>query len=139
MVEFTQSLRQGALILLLALIPAIVALFFHPRSPARSQPVREGEITLQDALAARSVLWIDARPAGQYAQEHIPGALPLNEDEWNVLLPAVLGQWNPGQVAVVYCSSQSCQASHEVAARLREFKLGPVFALAGGWEAWVNR
>ena len=34
--------------------------------------------------------------------------------------PAVVDAWAPGDKVVVYCSSLSCQASHEVGRRLRE-------------------
>jgi len=40
-------------------------------------------------------------------------------------------------MVVVYCSSLSCQASQEVAEKLREeVGLQSVFVLQGGWEAW---
>jgi hypothetical protein len=40
---------------------------------------------------------------------------------------------------VVYCSSLSCNASREVARRLRrEAQLPDVFVLEGGWEAWLK-
>ena len=37
-----------------------------------------------------AVLWIDARPEEQYAKARVPGAMRLDEDDWNTLLPAVL-------------------------------------------------
>ena len=67
---------------------------------------------------------------------HVPDSLPLNEDAWVSLLPAVLQAWPAGKPAIVYCDSRRCEASHDVARRLREFNLAPVFVLKGGWEAW---
>ncbi len=56
------------------------------------------------------------------------------------LVPAVLDRWEPDGKVVVYCSSLSCQASHEVARRLREkMNLPNVYVLQGGWEAWQRR
>ena len=44
------------------------------------------------------------------------------------------------QKNVVYCSSLSCNASREVARRLRkEAQLSDVFVLEGGWEAWMKK
>jgi len=54
-------------------------------------------------------------------------------------VPKVLEAWEPDQTAIVYCSSPGAQASREVAERLRDFKLGSVFVLHGGWKAWKNK
>ena len=84
-----------------------------------------------------AALWIDARAEEQFAGGHVPGAMLLNEDDWNTLLPKVLAVWSPGRKLVVYCSRQTCNASHEVAERLRnEAGLKNVFVLQGGWEEW---
>ena len=56
------------------------------------------------------------------------------------LLPQMLATWSPEKRVVVYCSSESCGSSREVARRLREeARLKDVFVLEGGWEAWVNQ
>jgi rhodanese-related sulfurtransferase len=84
-----------------------------------------------------NAIWIDARPDSEFEQDHVPGAILLNEDRWDELLPGFLGQWSPDKKVVVYCSSQSCNASREIARRLRdEAGLKDVFVLEGGWEAW---
>lgn len=81
-------------------------------------------------------LWVDARSDKEFAQEHFPNALSLNEDRWNEQLPNVLAVWSPEKLIVVYCSSQGCGASRAIAQRLRdEAQLKNVFVLDGGWEA----
>jgi rhodanese-related sulfurtransferase len=80
---------------------------------------------------------VDARADADFAQGHIPGAISLNEDRWDDLLPAVVDEWDASRDIVVYCSSLSCQTSRDVARRLREeVNLPNVFVLQGGWEAW---
>jgi len=87
-----------------------------------------------------STVWIDARPDDEFARDHVPGAISLNEDRWNDLLPQFLAVWSPGKKVVVYCSAQSCDLAREVAERLRkEAQLLDVFVLDGGWEAWVKK
>ena len=118
--------------------------FLNPRAPAWAEVVvvpGKGELVLDAALLrAKNVLWIDARWEAEYAQARIPGALPLNEDNWNKLLPAVLSAWQPGRRIIVYCGSRQCQASREVAERLRDqVGLADVFILKGGWESWQTR
>ncbi len=87
-----------------------------------------------------STTWIDARADDEFARDHVPGAILLNEDHWNELLPQFLAAWSPGKKVVVYCSAQSCDLAREVAERLRkEAHLPDVFVLEGGWEAWLKK
>jgi len=98
-------------------------------------------VTVDQAHAwGGSVIWVDARPDDEFARDHVPGALSLNEDRWSELLPQFLAAWSPEKKTVVYCSSLSCNASREVARRLRkEAQLPSVFVLEGGWEAWLKK
>jgi rhodanese-related sulfurtransferase len=83
------------------------------------------------------VLWVDARSIEEYTSDHIPGAVRLTEDNWNELLPDLLKVWAPDSAIIVYCDSQKCHASNEVAKRLREeVGLKNVYTLRGGWTAW---
>jgi rhodanese-related sulfurtransferase len=131
------ALRQVIALLAIALLPAIAGGLWHPRRPAW----QSDEVLLaSDTGWGPSILWIDARPAADFARGHIPGAVSLNEDHWDDLLPGVLDNWDATRKIVVYCSSLSCQASHDVARRLREEANIPnVFVLQGGWEAWLKR
>lgn len=124
----------------LACLPAIgQAIYFGQSVPWKAPALAPDEITLEEARSwGDTVLWLDARPDAQFSQDHIPGALSLNEDRWNELLPRALEAWAPEKRVIVYCSSQSCEASREVAARLRkEAQLKNVFVLNGGWETWL--
>ncbi|PYJ74276.1 MAG: hypothetical protein DME72_03425, partial [Verrucomicrobia bacterium] len=98
-------------------------------------------VTVAQARAwGANAIWVDARPDVEFEREHVPGAVPLNEDCWNELLPQFLAAWSPEKSIVVYCSSQSCNASREVARRLRdEAQLKNVFVLKGGWEEWLKK
>lgn len=132
-------LRKIVLLLLLAGIPAGgSAVLMVTRGNWGAFADRQ--ISLQDALQWKErVLWVDARPEVDYAKDHIPGALSLNEDDWGGLLPGLVQAWSPDRVIVVYCSSRSCQASEEVANRLREEAgFTSVYVLRGGWETWQN-
>jgi len=130
--------REILLLLCLALLPALgQAVYFRDRISWR-QPAKQAEITVSQARSLTgAVMWLDARPDEEFAAGHIPGAKLLNAEHWDSLLPDVLNAWTPGQKLIVYCSRQNCDASHEVARRLREeANLKNVFVLEGGWEAW---
>lgn len=132
-------LRDAALLLLLALVPALLTGWLHPKRPvwAWSKPVVE-QVEL-DAIVrwTTPVIWVDARAVSAYEKQHIPGAVPLNETDWERLLPGFLEAWRPGVKVVIYCDTQACNASEEVARRLhRELNLEEVFVLKGGWATW---
>ena len=135
-------LRQAFALVGLAFLPAVAqALYFGSSVSWKAPAVAKDEVTLEQARAwGDAVLWLDARPDVQFLHDHIPGAISLNEDRWSELLPQMLTAWSPQKRVVVYCSSQSCAASHEVARRLRtEAELKNVYVLHGGWEAWLER
>lgn len=134
-------LRQSIILLVLAFVPAIGhALYERGRISWSEQALSEHEVTLQQAREwGDSVMWVDARPDDQFQQQHIPGAILLNEDRWSELLPPMLNAWSPDKRTVVYCSTQTCALSHQVARRLRaEAGLTNVFILHGGWEKWLE-
>jgi len=135
-------IRQVLILAALALIPGLgEAVYFRQRISWQSSIPPSELVTVDQARTwAGNVIWVDARPDEEFARDHVPGALSLNEDRWNELLPQFLAVWSPGKKVVVYCSSLSCNASREVARRLRkEAQLSNVFVLEGGWEAWLKK
>jgi len=132
-------LRQSLLLIGLALLPAAGQALYYRDKVSWQTPVAASEmVTLPQAQSwSADTIWIDARPQDEFEREHVPGALLLNEDRWNELLPQVLAVWAPEKRVVIYCSSESCGSSREIAHRLRkEAGLTNVFVLEGGWEAW---
>ncbi len=134
--------RQVLILAALALAPGVGgAVYFRHKISWRSSILPSELATVDQARAwGGNVIWVDARPDDEFASDHVPGAISLNEDRWNELLPEFLAAWSPGKKIVVYCSSLSCNASREVARRLRkEAQLPDVFVLEGGWEAWLKK
>jgi rhodanese-related sulfurtransferase len=134
--------RQVLILAALALAPGVgEAVYFRSKISWRSAILPSELVTVdQTRTWGGNVIWVDARPDEEFARDHVPGALSLNEDRWNELLPQFLAGWSPGKKIVVYCSTLSCNASREVARRLRrEAQLPDVFVLEGGWEAWLKK
>ena len=125
-----------------AILPAAgEAIYFRNNISWRSAIAPSEMVTVEQARAwGETAIWVDARPDDEFARNHVPGALSLNEDRWNELLPQFLAGWSPGKKIVVYCSAESCDLAREVAERLRkEAKIPDVFVLEGGWEAWLKK
>ena len=135
--------RQALILVALAFLPGIGQAIYFRDKVSWQLPVPASEmVTVVQARAwGENAIWIDARPDEEFARDHVPGAVSLNEDRWNELLPQFLAVWSPEKKIVVYCSSQSCNASREVAHRLRNQAQPPmqnVFVLEGGWEEWLK-
>ena len=132
--------RQAVLLLVLALLPALAQALYFGNRISWQHPIRGDEVSVAEARQwGKVAIWIDARPQEEFLAGHVPGALALNTQEWEQLLPQVLNRWAPDRKLVIYCSKQTCGASQEVARRLRdEAGLKNVFVLSGGWEAWQD-
>ncbi len=134
--------RQALILVALAFLPGIgQAIYFRDKVSWQSPiPASEMVTVVQARAWGGNAIWVDARPDVEFEREHVTGAVLLNEDRWNELLPQFLAAWSPEKSIVVYCSSQSCNASREVARRLRdEAQLKNVFVLKGGWEEWLKK
>ena len=137
-------LRQSAVLIALALLPAVVqALYLREKIPWQSRVAESDFVEVDTARDwAGNVIWVDARPSEEFERDHIPGAVSLNEDRWDEGLSQFLGtQWSPEKKIVVYCSAASCNLAEDVARRLREEAKLPndIRILKGGWEAWLAK
>jgi rhodanese-related sulfurtransferase len=136
--------RQVAVVAALALLPAAgEAIYFRDKVSWRSAIAPSEMVSVEQARGwGDTAIWVDARPDDEFASNHVPGAISLNEDRWNELLPQFLAAWGPEKKVVVYCSAASCNLARDVAQRLRKTTQPPmqnVFVLEGGWEAWLKK
>lgn len=140
--------RQAFFLVTLAFIPAIgQAVYFRGAISWQSRIAPSDTVNVPVARSwAGNAIWVDARPDSEFAAGHVPGAIQLNEDRWNELLPGLLSAWTPDKKIVVYCSAQSCNLAGDVARRLRdEVQIKDnegkncVFVLSGGWEEWQRQ
>jgi rhodanese-related sulfurtransferase len=82
------------------------------------------------------VLFIDARPADEFAEIHVPQALNITPEMLEKQGPAPLRGIAKEREIVVYCSQTSCDLSLKVAEKLQALGFSRVRAFMGGWRAW---
>jgi rhodanese-related sulfurtransferase len=103
--------------------------------------VRPGDEVIQVAEAKarldKGALLLDARPLDFYKMEHIPGALPLPEDDFQRAFARLEPTLRSRFEIVVYCAGYGCEASHIVAGWLRERGIQAAI-LNEGWPAWLE-
>lgn len=138
-----KALRQAFILLTLSAAAAAATHLWHPNAPVwylADESPAEGEVTIKEVQERWNgdVLWIDARIRERYNEEHIPGALLLNEYERDDLLLEHLEKLQvSGKPIVVYCDAATCEASHKMRDYLTQnVGLPEVWVLTGGWPAW---
>lgn len=135
-----KAFSQSLILVALAAVAAFGTHTWHPRAPAlhlTQEPLRDDEVSMEVIREkyAGEVLWIDARPADQFAAQHMPGALNVSEQQFDEQLVQHLDalQTNSKPV-VVYCSGQKCEASRKVMERLKEMGfVKDAYIFKGGW------
>jgi rhodanese-related sulfurtransferase len=142
------TLREALIVCCIALLAATLSAFFHPKRPAWFQVTPEdvsrwsiSEERAAELIKQGKVLWVDARPAKKFKEEHYPGAISLDLENWGDLMFEQQGtlQSAIGNPVIVYCDGTRCEKSQDVARRLRELiGLDPVFLLKGNWRKVVS-
>ncbi|GII05054.1 rhodanese-like domain-containing protein [Planobispora takensis] len=95
-----------------------------------------GRDELKAAIEAGTVVVVDALGGGYYAQQHLPGAIPLVESEVESRAAGLLPDKD---VAIVtYCSNAACGNSEAVARRLATLGYTRVRKYREGIQDWVE-
>lgn len=91
---------------------------------------------LRAAMESGSVTVVDALGEHYWAQQHLPGAVPLVAEDVPTRAATVL----PDRAAtiVTYCSNPSCGNSQAVASALESLGYSNVRKYREGIEDWVN-
>ena len=91
---------------------------------------------LKAEIDAGRVIVVDALGGAYYAQQHLPGAFPLTEDQVDAQAAMLL----PGKSAAiaVYCSNPACGNSQAVATRLEKLGYTRVRKYREGIQDWVQ-
>lgn len=135
--------REALLLIALSIAGAAGTHFFHPRAPAwylTDAPLTEDEVSM--AVIAEKwhddVFWIDSRIASQFERQHVPGAVSLNEQNFDQALFELIETFQElRKPVIIYCDSEKCDASRKVREQLlQRVPLENVFVLKGGWQAW---
>ena len=102
--------------------------------PATLKP---DEICLQDV--PDDALWVDARTRKEWETLSPPGSILWNfdaDEDANAFEAEGAMAVMQAQLVVVYCGSEACGTSRQIAAKIRSLDLGPeVKVLYGGWDA----
>jgi rhodanese-related sulfurtransferase len=96
------------------------------------------EVGAAKTLLDRGALFLDARPRDFWRMSRIPGALSLPEDDFERTFRELEPRIRRAPAVVVYCSGYGCEASLDVARKLRERGIA-AGVLDEGLPAWEDR
>ncbi len=101
--------------------------------------LKPGEICIQQIPEGTEILWVDARYRKDWQKNGLPGSvlwsLDPSEDQQAFEADIAARVLQTPRV-IVYCSTEQCGLSHEVAQRIKALGLGAeVSVLRGGWDA----
>jgi rhodanese-related sulfurtransferase len=99
-------------------------------------------VTIDEAIAmyqSRKTVFIDARDAEEYDENHIKGALSLPFYDYDYYIESILEAVPPDAAIICYCSEEECDLSLYLARVLRgEEGYGEVYHLYGGFDKWIE-
>ncbi len=81
-------------------------------------------------------LFIDARPAEEFAELHVPKALNITPDMMAAGVAEKVAGLAKDREIVVYCGQVSCDLALKVAEKLQALGFTRVTAYVGGFRAW---
>jgi rhodanese-related sulfurtransferase len=134
---------------LILLVGTLLGLLFNFKSPNGISVIPQewnrpevAEISLREVVANRQTgkaLLIDARPQEFFRVEHIPGAINLSPDLFEVMYPVLLGNEDLERPIIVYGRTVSRHYDQDVAYRLGSRDHEHVSIFIGGSREWKRR
>ena len=86
--------------------------------------------------ADNQAVFVDARPAAQYDQGRIKGAVSLPWQNAHERFMEVAARLEGEKTIICYCDGENCELSHELALFLSDMGFENVRVLVNGWTKW---
>lgn len=98
----------------------------------------EIDLAAARALHEAGAAFVDSRPAGAYAEGHVPGAVHLPSRGECPDADAVIAQLRTAATVVVYDDGESCALARHLGERLVADGVGDVRVMLGGFSGWQD-
>ena len=106
------------------------------RRAEQFQGVKTVNLAQAYALFQQGSLFIDARPADEFNELHVPKSLNITPDMVEAGLVEKVADLPRDRKIVVYCGQVSCDLALKVAEKLQSLGFTRVMAFMGGFRAW---
>jgi rhodanese-related sulfurtransferase len=106
------------------------------RRAEQFQGVKTVNLAQAYALFQQGSLFIDARPADEFNELHVPKSLNITPDQVSAGVGEQVAGLDRDREIVVYCGQVSCDLALKVAEKLQSMGFTRVVAFIGGFRAW---
>ena len=106
------------------------------RRAEQFQGVKTVNLAQAYALFQQGSLFIDARPADEFHELHVPKSLKITPDQVSAGVAEKVAGLARDREIVVYCGQVSCDLALKVAEKLQSLGFTRVMAFVGGFRAW---
>jgi rhodanese-related sulfurtransferase len=106
------------------------------RRAEQFQGVKTVNLAQAYALFQQGSLFIDARPADEFNELHVPKSLNITPEMMEAGLAEKVAGLARDREIVVYCGQVSCDLALEVAEKLQSLGFTRVTAFIGGFRVW---
>ena len=106
------------------------------RRAEQFQGVKTVNLAQAYALFQQGSLFIDARPADEFNELHVPKSLNITPDMVEAGVAEKVAGLARDREIVVYCGQVSCDLALKVAEKLQSLGFTRVTAFVGGFRAW---
>ena len=106
------------------------------RRAEQFQGVKTVNLAQAYALFQQGSLFIDARPADEFDELHVPKSLNITPDMVEAGVAEKVAGLARDREIVVYCGQVSCDLALKVAEKLQSLGFTRVTAFVGGFRAW---
>jgi rhodanese-related sulfurtransferase len=106
------------------------------RRAEQFQGVKTVNLAQAYALFQQGSLFIDARPADEFNELHVPKSLNITPSMVEAGVDAQVAGLARDREIVVYCGQVSCDLALKVAEKLQSLGFTRVMAFIGGFRAW---
>ncbi len=106
------------------------------RRAEQFQGVKTVNLAQAYALFQQGALFIDARPADEFHELHVPKSLNITPDMVAAGVAEKVAGLARDREIVVYCGQVSCDLALKVAEKLQSLGFTRVMAFMGGFRAW---
>lgn len=144
------TLQRIGIILLISGVAAVVVNSVHPRripwvqdwsrhveAKAAKQKIKVIPLSVAlEKFQALETVFIDARPADEFAQGHIPRAVSIPFQSLEEYFPAIVELLDSGKELVVYCKNRDCDDSLLLAIELQALGCSNLVLYVDGFELW---
>jgi len=115
---------------------APLPLFVKPQRPLPrgSEPISPA--TAKAIFDAQDSLFVDARSTTLYSDGHIPGAVNLPANDFDLYYPRLADALHRAKAIVIYCDGIECGETEKLAGLLEKKGVDHLYLFVEGWPAW---